>query len=340
MHCTQSNQSHRSQERSAMYPPVPGVPDFLRSDRRLAAAASQAAEPSSARHPGPDAAHDARAGAVSESLQVHPGRAHLPALGLDDQLGRTRHPGAQQPQVRRLEQRRLLFRRARAGSGAGDPDLFHRAGAACSWRISSRSLTYVYARNQTVPDDQKVLTPYHFGEVANDILFKLGMKPLFNRDVGTVDRAGPPIMFVGKTPGIGQGRSVAGAPGRGIAIVHGGQGAGLRRRDAAGDRHPPGADDRTAFRALSDRRHPARRRAVRPADRRRRGQRLQGALGDGHLREAEAAGRLVRRQASGPRPRFPRGHLGLEGGREAGHANPRQQRQPSPSSKTWGCGPS
>jgi general secretion pathway protein E len=62
-------------------------------------------------------------------------------------------------------------------------------------------LTYVYARNQTVPDDQKVLTPYHFGEVANDLMYKLGMKPLFNRDVGTVDRAGPPITFVGKSQG-------------------------------------------------------------------------------------------------------------------------------------------
>ena len=62
-------------------------------------------------------------------------------------------------------------------------------------------LTYIYARNQTVPDDQKVLTPYHLGEVANDILHKLGMKPLFNRDVGTVDRAGPPITFIGKSQG-------------------------------------------------------------------------------------------------------------------------------------------
>jgi len=62
-------------------------------------------------------------------------------------------------------------------------------------------LSYVYTRNQTVPDDQKVLTPYHFGEVANDLLFKLGMKPMFNRDVGTVDRSGPPITFVGKTQG-------------------------------------------------------------------------------------------------------------------------------------------
>jgi general secretion pathway protein E len=62
-------------------------------------------------------------------------------------------------------------------------------------------LIYVSVRNQTVPDDQKVLTPYHLGEVANDLLFKLGMKPLFNRDVGTVDRAGPPITFVGKSQG-------------------------------------------------------------------------------------------------------------------------------------------
>jgi type II secretory ATPase GspE/PulE/Tfp pilus assembly ATPase PilB-like protein len=62
-------------------------------------------------------------------------------------------------------------------------------------------ISYIYARNQMVPDDQKVLTPYHLGEVANDILFKLGMKPMFNRDVGTVDRAGPPITFVGKSQG-------------------------------------------------------------------------------------------------------------------------------------------
>ena len=27
-------------------------------------------------------------------------------------------------------------------------------------------LSYIYARNQTVPDDQKVLTPYHLGEVC------------------------------------------------------------------------------------------------------------------------------------------------------------------------------
>ncbi len=62
-------------------------------------------------------------------------------------------------------------------------------------------LTYIYVRNQTVADDQKVLTPYHLGEVVNDLLAMLGLRPLFNRDGGTVDRAGPPITFVGKSAG-------------------------------------------------------------------------------------------------------------------------------------------
>jgi type II secretory ATPase GspE/PulE/Tfp pilus assembly ATPase PilB-like protein len=62
-------------------------------------------------------------------------------------------------------------------------------------------LTYIYVRNQTVPDDQKVLTLYHFGELANDLLFKLGMRPLFNKELTTVDRAGPPITFIGKSQG-------------------------------------------------------------------------------------------------------------------------------------------
>lgn len=63
-------------------------------------------------------------------------------------------------------------------------------------------LTYCYVRNQTVPDDQKVLTPFHLGEVANDILLKLGMRPMFNKDVSTIDRAGPPITFIGKSAGM------------------------------------------------------------------------------------------------------------------------------------------
>jgi general secretion pathway protein E len=62
-------------------------------------------------------------------------------------------------------------------------------------------LIYIYIRNQTVPDDAKVLTPYHLGEVANSLLVKMGMKVMFNRGETNADRAGPPIVFVGKTQG-------------------------------------------------------------------------------------------------------------------------------------------
>lgn len=65
-------------------------------------------------------------------------------------------------------------------------------------------LTYVFVRNQTVSDEQKVLTPYHLGEVSNDILASLGMRPWFNKDAGSIDRAGPPITFVGKSAGMGK----------------------------------------------------------------------------------------------------------------------------------------
>lgn len=62
-------------------------------------------------------------------------------------------------------------------------------------------LTYVFVRNQTVADERKVLTPYHLGEVVNDILASLGMRPWFNKNAGSIDRAGPPITFVGKSVG-------------------------------------------------------------------------------------------------------------------------------------------
>jgi general secretion pathway protein E len=62
-------------------------------------------------------------------------------------------------------------------------------------------MTYVYVRNQTVPDDAKVLTPYHLGEVANSLMHKMGMKGIFNRGESQVDRAGPPIVFIGKSQG-------------------------------------------------------------------------------------------------------------------------------------------
>jgi general secretion pathway protein E len=61
--------------------------------------------------------------------------------------------------------------------------------------------TYVYVRNQTVPDDAKVLTPYHIGEVMNDLLAKVGVRPIFNKGETNLDRSGPPIHFVGKTQG-------------------------------------------------------------------------------------------------------------------------------------------
>ena len=61
--------------------------------------------------------------------------------------------------------------------------------------------TYVYVRNQTVPDDAKVLTPYHIGEVVNDLLAKAGIRPIFNRGESSMDRSGPPIMFIGKSQG-------------------------------------------------------------------------------------------------------------------------------------------
>ena len=59
-------------------------------------------------------------------------------------------------------------------------------------------MIYVYVRNGTVPDDQKVLTPASSNAEQH---VQTRMKPLFNRDVGTVDRAGPPITFVGKSQG-------------------------------------------------------------------------------------------------------------------------------------------
>jgi type II secretory ATPase GspE/PulE/Tfp pilus assembly ATPase PilB-like protein len=59
--------------------------------------------------------------------------------------------------------------------------------------------TYIYNRNQTVPDDRKVLTAYHLGEVANSLMNKLGMKGMFNRDDTGMDKSGPPIVFIGKT---------------------------------------------------------------------------------------------------------------------------------------------
>jgi general secretion pathway protein E len=60
---------------------------------------------------------------------------------------------------------------------------------------------YIHSRNQAVPDEDRVLTPYHLGEVMNGLLRRAGMKPIFNRGEASVDRAGPPIVFIGKSQG-------------------------------------------------------------------------------------------------------------------------------------------
>ena len=64
--------------------------------------------------------------------------------------------------------------------------------------------TYIFDRNQKVPDESKVLTPYHIGEVINDLLGKMGVRPIFNRQETTLNRSGPPIVFIGKSQGSGK----------------------------------------------------------------------------------------------------------------------------------------
>ena len=195
-----------------------------------------------------------------------PVAAHLPALGLDDRLGRRRRQGAEQPPVRALEL--VIFFTGVLGFALrlGDPDLPDRPDPAAPAAYFVPLFTYIYVRNQTVPDDAKVLTPYHLGEVTNGLLRKMGMQADLQpgRDSG-VDRAGPPIIFVGKSQGSAKDDPTRVRAGRGVAVVHVGQGAGLRRRAPARDRHPPRADHRAALGPLPDRRHPPRRRAVRPA---------------------------------------------------------------------------
>jgi general secretion pathway protein E len=63
---------------------------------------------------------------------------------------------------------------------------------------------YIYSRNQTVPIEEQVMTPYHFGELANDLLAKLGIRPIFNKGEEQLDKSGPPIVFVGKSIATGQ----------------------------------------------------------------------------------------------------------------------------------------
>lgn len=60
---------------------------------------------------------------------------------------------------------------------------------------------YISTRNQMVPEDQKVMTPYHIGEVINGMLARMGIRPWFNKNETGMDRTGPPINFIGKGQG-------------------------------------------------------------------------------------------------------------------------------------------
>ena len=154
---------------------------------------------------------------------------------------------------------------------------------------------------------------------------KLGMKPLFNRDVGTVDRAGPPITFVGKSQGSAkedpsrvsqaeESRSFMGAK----ELVYD---AVIRR---ATDIHLEPTTEQLSVRYRID----GILHAAEPFDR---------PTGDAVVNVFKVLSAMdisekrkpqdgsFGAKLSGPRPRFPRGDLGLEGRREAGHANSRQQ---------------
>jgi type II secretory ATPase GspE/PulE/Tfp pilus assembly ATPase PilB-like protein len=63
--------------------------------------------------------------------------------------------------------------------------------------------SYVHVRNQMVGEYDKVMTPYHLGEVMNDVLARFGVRRVFNKDDDGVDRTGPPVFFLGKSAGGG-----------------------------------------------------------------------------------------------------------------------------------------
>ena len=160
----------------------------------------------------------AGAGLLPEPLQVRPRPADLPALGLDDRLGRRRHQGAEQPQVRDLEQRRLLLRRARASPWSGRSRSTRRADPAAAAAYFVPLFTYIYVRNQTVPDDAEGAHPYHLGEVVNGLLPSWGCRPIFNQDDGDGRHApGRRSTFIGKSQGAAKDDPSRVAPGRGVA---------------------------------------------------------------------------------------------------------------------------
>ena len=151
------------------------------------------------------------------------------------------------------------------------------------------------------------------------------MKPLFNKDVGTVDRDGPPIVFVGKTQGSAkedpsrvrqaeESRSYMAAK----ELVYD---AVLRRST---DIHLEPTTEQLSVRYRID----GILHAAEPFDR---------PTGDAVVNVFKVLSAMdisEKRKPqdgsfgatlAGPRPGFPRRHVGVEGGRKAGHANSRQQ---------------
>ena len=111
-----------SQERSAMIRPSLVLLTFFLLTLG-AAAGAEAAELIPSRS-GTVAQHRcAGPGFYLNLFKFVPVLVRLPALDLDHRLGRARHQGAEQPQVRDLEQRGLFLGCARAGPGVRDPDL-------------------------------------------------------------------------------------------------------------------------------------------------------------------------------------------------------------------------
>ena len=56
---------------------------------------------------------------------------------------------------------------------------------------------YIHERNPDYDVDEQVMTPYHFGDLANNALRSLGMKGSFNKNVTPTD-SGPPLSLYPK----------------------------------------------------------------------------------------------------------------------------------------------
>ncbi len=110
--------------------PVPGVRDVPGSLPRRCGRGRR--RRSSDAHPGPDTQDVAWVGLLPQYVQVRAGRPDLLALDLDDRLGRARHQGTEQRQVRALEQCHLLRRSARSCSDVRHPHLPAELGPAAA----------------------------------------------------------------------------------------------------------------------------------------------------------------------------------------------------------------